>query len=246
MLRLSDISRAKLLGKLLRLPLRAVPAGMVVPVLQGPLRGAKWICGSFTNGCWLGSYEGDKVQKFADSIAEGSVVFDIGAAVGYYSLIAARRVGKNGKVVAFEPLPRNLEYLRKHVAYNNASSVEIVAGAVGENSGTATFKLGSNYAMGSVAQSGDFTVPMYSLDEFITRSGIAPPAVVKIDVEGGEFGVLKGARHLLQSARPKIFLATHGEAVHRDCCGLLLSFGYALHPLDAADLAGATEVLAVG
>src|SRR5579864_334767 len=78
----SAINRSSLLGRILRLPLRLLPRGSVVPILQGPLRGRRWIVGSSTHGCWLGSYENGEQKILQASIRPGSVVYDIGANVG--------------------------------------------------------------------------------------------------------------------------------------------------------------------
>ena len=64
----SAIPRDRLTGKLLRLPLGLLPSDMIVPVMQGPIKGKKWIVGSGNHGCWLGSYEAQKVKIFADAL----------------------------------------------------------------------------------------------------------------------------------------------------------------------------------
>jgi SAM-dependent methyltransferase len=114
----TSISTTSFLGRLLRLPLRLIPRRAVLPILQGPLRGKKWIVGSGNHGYWLGSYEIGKRALFVRSIPVGAVVYDLGANVGYYTLLAAMLAGAEGKVFAFEPLPRNLEYLRRHLVLN--------------------------------------------------------------------------------------------------------------------------------
>jgi hypothetical protein len=106
-------------GKLLRFPLRFLPKNLVVPVLQGPLRGKKWVVGSSNHGCWLGSYEFDKQKQFTESLARGQIVYDVGAHVGFYTLLASSLVGQEGQVIAFEPYPRNLEFLHRHVQLNH-------------------------------------------------------------------------------------------------------------------------------
>ena len=88
----SAIANRSVAGRLLRLPLALIPAVLPMPVLQGPLRGYWWITGSSNHGCWLGSYEYDKQRLFARMIRAGDVVFDIGANVGFYTLLAASRV----------------------------------------------------------------------------------------------------------------------------------------------------------
>ncbi len=103
-------------GKLVRLPLRLLPAGMEVPVLSGPVRGMRWVVGAGDHGCWLGWYERDKAKLLAAALDTGSIFYDVGANVGFYSLLGAACVGSGGRVIAFEPVPENLLILQKHIA----------------------------------------------------------------------------------------------------------------------------------
>jgi hypothetical protein len=93
----SSISAQNRIGKLLRFPLRFIPAETTLPILQGMLRGSKWISNSSTNGCWLGSYEYTKQKIMARTIQPGKVVYDVGAHVGFYTLLTAKLVGKLGR-----------------------------------------------------------------------------------------------------------------------------------------------------
>ena len=92
-MKVSEISNRSVAGRLLRLPLALIPPALAMPVLQGPLRGYRWIVGSSNHGCWLGSYEYAKQRLFAQMVRSGDVVFDVGANVGFYTLLAACRVG---------------------------------------------------------------------------------------------------------------------------------------------------------
>src|SRR5574341_673203 len=127
----SAISSNSGVGIALRYPLRWIPHERVVPVLQGRLRGKRWIVGASVHGCWLGSYEYDKQKRFVREIKKGDVVYDIGAHVGFYTLLASELVGPSGQVIAFEPLPRNLGYLHRHLALNSCKNVTVIEAAVG-------------------------------------------------------------------------------------------------------------------
>lgn len=105
---ISAVPHDSLVGRLLRWPLRFIPPELVVPILQGKLKGRKWVVGSSKHGCWLGSYEYHKRRLFEQLIRPGDTVFDIGAHVGFYTLLASILTGPAGRVFAFEPLPRNL------------------------------------------------------------------------------------------------------------------------------------------
>lgn len=240
----SAISNNTPLGKLLRAPLRLVPSETCLPILQGKLRGKKWIAGSSNHGCWLGSYEYRKRLLFEKLVAAGSVVFDVGANVGFYTLLAAVLAGRSGKVVAFEPVASNLNYLRRHLALNNISNVTVIEAAVSDRPGTAPFVLGPNASMGHFSSDGAIRVKTVCLDELVSTGGLPVPGYLKIDVEGAEMLVLLGARSLLAEFHPLLFLSTDIGDLHRQCCRFLASLGYDLHPIDAHHLDQAYEILA--
>jgi len=126
--------------RLARWPLKVIPKKMVMPILSGPNRGLWWVSGSFIHGCWLGWYEKSCVQFVASLIRPGMVAFDVGANVGYYTLLLARGVGPNGRVIAFEPDPVNVAHLKEHMRLNKISNVEIVEAAVSDREGTVFFR----------------------------------------------------------------------------------------------------------
>jgi hypothetical protein len=151
MVNFSAISSRSRMGKLLRLPLRLLPSNAVLPILQGRLKGKKWIVGSSVHGCWLGSYEFDKQRLFEQTVTRGSVVFDIGAHVGFYTLLSSVLVGTVGKVFAFEPVPRNLHYLYEHLRFNDATNVTVTEAAVADACGTTLFDESANSATGHLS-----------------------------------------------------------------------------------------------
>ena len=103
MINFSAISDSTFVGMALRLPLRLIPRRAVVRILQGPLRGKRWIVGSSDHGCWLGSYEAAKLKKITELVRPGMVCWDVGANAGLYTLLFAELVGRAGRVFAFEP-----------------------------------------------------------------------------------------------------------------------------------------------
>ena len=240
----SGVSDQILVGRLLRLPLALIPPRTTLPILQGKLRGMKWIVGSSNHGCWLGSYEYHKRKAFEESVARGGVVFDIGANVGFYTLLASVLVGARGRVYAFEPVPRNLHYLEEHLQINGIKNVSVIEGAVSDCDGVAQFDESPSRLTGRLAPGGRLTVRTVSLDEMMTRGELPPPECIKIDVEGGEMLVLTGARVLLGNRRPILYLATHGPGLHQQCCELLASFGYHLQPIGVNSLEQPDEVFA--
>jgi FkbM family methyltransferase len=226
MINFSALRPRSLVGRIARYPLRLVPQSLALPVLQGPLCGMKWIAGSHLHGCWLGSYEWEVQQRMARELELGAVFFDVGANVGFYSLLAARRVGPAGHVYAFEPLPANTALLRQHLAMNRIANVEVFEMAIAECSGTALFAGEATRAMGKLEERGTLPVAVATLDGLIAAGLVAPPDAIKMDIEGAEFRALLGAELCFARYRPLLFLATHGKRVHEQCCRLLASWGY--------------------
>lgn len=215
-----------------------------MPILQGRLRGKKWIVGAGEHGYWLGSYELRKRLAFEREISPGSVIYDIGANVGYFSLLASELTGHDGKVYAFEPLPRNIEFLRKHVTLNRMVNIEVIEAAVSDQGGEASFDLGASSAMGHLADSGEISVRMVNLDEMFDAGELQPPDYVKVDVEGAEYAVLQGARKLLETYQPVLFLDTHEREAHGPTIARLEELGYVFDILDGESLMETKELVA--
>lgn len=243
-LNLSGVERTGLWGKLLRAPLALIPRGATVRVLQGPARGLRWIVGSSTHGCWLGSYEYAKRRTVERLIRSNAVVYDVGANVGFYTLLSSVLVRPSGQVVSFEPLPRNVAYLRRHVEMNRLHNVTVMPIALGERSGVARFREAADASMGSLCEDGSLAVQVESMDDLVARALIPEADVIKMDIEGGELAALRGAQALLARRRPVIVLATHGAEIHDQCCRLLTGLGYDLTSLDSRAIASTDELLA--
>ena len=242
-MKISWVPYGRQIGKLLKIIL---PKDMIVPILQGRLRGKKWIIGSGNMAYWLGSYEYEKRILFEKMISKSSVVYDIGAHVGFYTLLASELVGEDGKVIAFEPVPRNAKYLKKHLEINHCANVMVIEAAVSDKSGVFFFSEGPNSFMGHLSDDANLTVDTVSIDDLVMsgKSKILAPNYIKIDVEGAELLVLKGAKSMLSKYDPKIFLATHDTKIHIDCCNFLTSLGYKLKPIVGNDLYNTTEIFA--
>jgi FkbM family methyltransferase len=235
-----------LLGKALRLPLRLIPGDMQMRILKGPLRGKRWIAGSGTHGCWVGTYEHAEQRAFFAAIRDGDVVYDLGANVGLYTLSASLAVGPQGRVFSFEPSPRNLKFLRRHIALNGAENCFVYEAAVSDTSGTASFDLGTHPFMGRIAddRNNSIVVRTVTLDELVDSGEIPPPNVIKCDIEGNEFKALMGASRVLSAAAPFIFLSVHSPRLHEDCCKLLTGLGYVLSSLTESPLELSYDILA--
>jgi FkbM family methyltransferase len=229
-----QISAETLLGKLIRLPFRLVPEGSVVRILRGPARGMRWISNSSTRGFWLGFWEPDNLKLFATQLAPGSVVYDIGAHVGLYTLLSSKSVGSQGHVYSFEPLPRNVHYLRRHIELNEISNCTVVEAAVSDRAGYQRFDPTAHDSAAHLSRTGNVEVATIALDEFFySGSGARPPNAMKINAEGAETEVLLGGRRLIQEFSPVIFLSLHTEQATRECKEFLSSCSYSIQFLAA-------------
>jgi FkbM family methyltransferase len=224
------ISGQTRLGRILRTPLALIPRESQVHILRGPLRGKKWIVGAATHGCWTGTYEAENLACFAAAIKPGDCVYDVGANVGVYTLTASLAVGPTGHVYAFEPLERNLRYLRRHVALNRLQNCHILGVAVSDVDGPLRFSAASwEHTMGRLSTDGELEVTAVTLDGCTCGKEALPlPNVLKIDVEGAEVHVLRGANRVLGVSHPILFIETHGDQQHANCCALLKEKGYRL------------------
>ncbi len=159
------------------------------------------------------SWNPEEYRAFRQAVRPGAIVFDVGANVGAYTVLFAGWTGAAGRVFAFEPAPAALVGLRQHVALNDLGDrVEIVPAAAAEATGTAKFQIDGASGANALALDGvsaaTIDVDTMSLDAFCDRRQLRPD-VVKIDVEGAELDVLKGARRLLSSAETQVFLELH-------------------------------------
>ncbi len=152
-------------------------------------------------------YEQALVAWLKANLSSGDVFWDVGANIGAISLVAARLCRR---VVAFEPDPRSLTLLRRHVTANRCSNVDIAALALGAMAGSAMLHQASatNTGMTSLVNHrastvGAVAVPVVRADDYLREHPDLSPTVIKIDVEGAEEQVIEGARELLGACRPR-------------------------------------------
>ena len=205
----------------------------------------------------LGLYEVNKVNALCAFLPPGGTFIDVGSNKGDFALIAAKRVGAAGTVIAFEPEPANCDWIRRSLDLNAAANVSLQPVALSDTDGAAVLFLGeksgwhslvSTEARHSVAQ---ITVAKRTLDSFLAERGSTRVDVLKIDVEGAELEVLRGARATL-AANPHVVLLLDlhpqmGVNV-AEVAAFLTGLGFTLHATAApyAPLTGAKfkEVLA--
>lgn len=226
------------LGRLIRLPLTLIPKNLVVPVITGNLRGTRWVVGSSTHGCWLGTYEAFGQLVFVELLKlcePNCVIFDVGANVGFFSLLTCKS-RTDVQVFAFEPNPINIKYLRKHLKLNAIQNVQIVEIALSNENGVFGFSATSGRAEGKLSADGQFQVSTITLDSFVETAQCKLPNLIKVDIEGAELIFLAGAKKSLSKTHPFILLSTHSYKLHCDCHSLLVSYGYEVLELDETTL----------
>ena len=234
----SDIPSTTTLGWFLRLPLRLLPRSSFVRVRTGLNKGMKWIVGSSTHGCWLGTYEHDKQRVLTRFIKPGMTVFDVGANAGFYTLAFARLVGSQGQVCAFEPLANKADCLLKHIGINRLTNVTVVQAAIDERHGIASLHVEEDGSMSSVSDSAPYKVPVVSLDELCDAGVVPYPDVIKMDIEGSESLALEGSRLLLGKGRTVWFIALHGAEQRQQCQEIFRSSQYRIFHLDGHEHRG--------
>ena len=187
-----------------------------------------------------GSWEPELIQLVSKTVRSGFTVIDIGAHIGYYSLLFSRLVGPTGHVIAFEPVPRNFEFLCENIKLNNCTNVETQNRAVLDHyqririeiSESDPLPVGVSFV--NPEDKGDTLVEAVSLDDVLLRR---PGRVdlLKVDAEGAEGKVLDGARSLIERDHPVIMMEVHhfdGRLETSSVPARLVKMGYRLEQVD--------------
>ena len=232
------IYRNKPLAAFIRARLnRAAPNGLTqVKIAAGNLAGYTILLDmQVDKDYWLGTYEPQLQAALCDLILPVMVIYDVGANIGYVSLMLAKATGEKGKVYAFEALPANVGQLQKNLALNQMERrVSLFAGAVTQASGPVRFLVHASGGMGKAAGSAgrqdiyqsEVIVPGISLDEFVFGQGNPPPQVVKMDIEGGEVLALPGMQRVLTEVRPVMMMELHGPESSQVAWNMLTAANY--------------------
>src|SRR5262245_12364840 len=218
---------------------RVVPADgtQVVTVSSGPLRGMK-LCveRSTPNYYWVDDrHEAEVTAMLQQHAKSGAVVADIGAHIGFHTLILSRSVGAGGMVLAFEPDPANLGRLRKNLGINHLRNVRVFNRAVAKSTGVFYFEADgsttSHLISDGPALEKAIKIQTVSLDDLFYKEHTPLASLLKVDVEGHEAAVLRGATRFLKEIRPTLLLEVHHEQAMVDCLTLLTPLGYEFTPL---------------
>ena len=171
---------------------------MAIRVVAGPARGIRLMIEPRTEKYyWRGGHESAVAKAITQFLKPGHIFWDVGAHIGYMSLIGSRVVGPGGHVYAFEPLQANVDRLREGLRLNPVTNMTIHPVAVSDSDGLGVLHRHESSLMGSLVGQGPpgEQVACVTLDTMLASLG--PPDLVKIDVEGAELHVLAGAERVL-------------------------------------------------
>lgn len=215
----------------------------------GPAKGVNFVVRlPEDKGIWTGAYEVEFATELARAVEPGTVTFDIGSWHGFFAGVMAAQGAE--QVHVFEPLPVNVDRIRKLIRANPEKGIVLHPCAVGERDAemdllimpeTSMAKLEASPFQAERTSGEKVRVPVRSIDRMIAAGEAPPPALMKIDVEGAELMVLEGALDTLRSWRPKIFAEIHSAALLEACAALLDREGYEIERIDAESRATNTQ-----
>jgi FkbM family methyltransferase len=178
-----------------------------VRVLTGPVSPARMSLQLHREKAyWAGVYERELQKTLASAAAGKALAYDVGANIGFFSLLLGRLCDA---VVAVEATPETAARLRRNVELNAGLAITVVNAAVGERSGNVMIKTNAEPAMNAVSADGDVEVEATTLDELVASFGV--PDIVKMDIEGAEAAAFRGASALLAARKTVFVLELHGE-----------------------------------
>jgi FkbM family methyltransferase len=171
-------------------------------------------------------------------LGPGDVFFDVGANIGFFTLIGARLVEPGGRAIAFEPVPANVEAIRANAALNGIDNVDVLEKAAGAERRHDRLLLVEDLSWSHLESRGwhpqtteAVDIEVVTIDELVGSGEVPPPALVKIDVEGSEGDVLAGMRDTIERHRPAIVCELHGT--NREFVEAMESVGYEASNLEA-------------
>lgn len=223
---------------------RGLISGRDVVIPRGVGRGLRFNAGASNIEYALGRNEISVQEALASLLKPGDIFYDVGANVGFFTVIAAHLLGPEGRVVAFEPVPENARIIARNVELNGFRNVELHEAAAAERSGEAELML-TAYSGGAALEgappppdlTGTLKVETIAIDDLVAR-GCPPPQVVKVDVEGAEIPVFDGMTVTVESHRPAIVYEVdaanpEAHAAHAARChDWLRTRGYQIRKLD--------------
>lgn len=173
---------------------------------------------------WTGTWEQDVTTALAAEVTPGMICYDIGSHRGFMAGVMA--ASGAGEVICFEPNPQNAATIRDLIALNPQMNLSLQTLAVGADDTTATFEIMPESSMGKLSSSSfqhgtdgqtRIEVQVARLDTLLERQEIAPPGLLKIDIEGAEQDALDGAAQTVERHRPTLLIEVHSFELLTSC-----------------------------
>ncbi len=213
--------------------------GAEVVIPRGPAAGLRWRhYRDYQPWMAMGLYEPHVTQLISEHLRPGDVFYDVGANAGYFTVVAARAVGPQGLVVAFDPVPRNAATILEQVKLNTLETICTVERiAIADQDGAAKFTVttrNANSHLEAITITHAVEGRCVALDVATTRLDTIirthrRPTLVKMDIEGAEVLALQGARELLAGPdAPTMLISTHSDTLERKVKAILIDAGYSL------------------
>jgi FkbM family methyltransferase len=210
-------------------------------IKNGLGKGLRFDASGGAAGYLLGTSEPQEQLILSQNLMADGVFYDIGANIGFFSTLAAKIVGSNGYVYAFEPFSGSAKTARKNAKSNNFGHVTVIEAGVSSQPGRMNLDVDQpNSVLFRLSDSQDPNgdIPVITIDEFIATESAKPPTLVMIDVEGHEIEVLKGMMSTLKQYTPTIMCEVHwlGEAFTTFYESTLKPLGYSAQTFDGQPL----------
>ncbi|MHB8468726.1 MAG: FkbM family methyltransferase [Gaiellaceae bacterium] len=209
-------------------------AGRPATIRRGAAGGLRFDPGGMNPGYVLGTTEALMQATVAKHLKSGEVFLDVGAAAGLYTLLAARIVGSEGCVYAFEPLPASADLVECNARSNAFPQVHVLRKAVSSTSGAGFLLIdaeANHSRLLTTPADNAIAVEVVTIDELVDAQAIRPPNFVKVDVEGAELDVLHGMRRTIKRHRPSLLIELHWVGPSFVKLANELLGGYDLSPL---------------
>ena len=186
----------------------------------------------------FGNLESSVQEAMRRHLGEGGVFYDVGANLGFFSLLAARFAGHDpGWVYAFEAAPQNASAIRRNAQLNGVENITVIDKAVSSKAGRGQLQVVDDQSWSKLAEYGRhpnteevIEVELVALDDLVLGGEIRPPTVVKIDVEGAELAVIEGMRETIEKHQPAIICELHDT--HRPFATAMRAHRYRLINLE--------------
>lgn len=217
---------------------RFLQTGIHSTVYTGLLKGYRLLADTNIN-YFDSSYESGSFSYILDQLKINPclVIYDLGANVGYFALLCNAASLSRATIYAFEPVPKNMAMLCDHLILNKTKNIFPISVAISDKQAIVDFSANNQSVSYTYKKSSDYygerdlnlKVCTMSIDGLTRDFNFLLPNILKIDVEGAEYDVLKGAEKTLMEVKPMILLSTHNAhvpGIEKDCLEMLTSLSY--------------------